>query len=117
MILVTAHMWPGGNAGAAYELMNATITNNGGGSSTAAGDSYFAHVLARPAPHIGCEGYEADVEVRDHKRERGLAPLLISVLAAAHDSGDAMSAPPSRTLARLVLKDIDAFNEQLKGRR
>lgn len=115
MIVVTAHLWPRGNASAAIELGMVTVSNQGPGAN---GDNYTAHVLTRPAPHIGCIGYEADVEVRDHARQNGFAPLLISVLAAAHgEDGNGFSIPPSRALARSVIHDMHDFEERLKGRR
>lgn len=113
MIVLTAQMWPQGNEGRAYELLNMTISNQG---TSETGDSYFSHVLMRPAPHIGIFGYEADVEVKDHKRENGLAPLLIAVLAAAATDKNDLHVPPSRTMERLVLQDVEQFALKLKGR-
>jgi hypothetical protein len=110
-------MWPKGSQLESYELLNATITNQGQGTQQNQ-SNYFAHVLARPNSFIGCVGYEADVEVHDHKGSDGFVPLLMSVLAASHqdNSEQGFFMPQSRVVARLSLADAHEFEQRLKGR-
>lgn len=117
MIIVNAQMWPKGSQAESYELLNATITNQGQGTHQNQ-NNYFSHVLTRPNHFIGCVGYEADVEVHDHKRSDGFVPLLMSVLHAAHQDNSEQSffIPQSRVVARLSLTDMYAFEQRLKGR-
>lgn len=116
MIILNAHMWPHGNQAQAYELLHATITNQSSPGDLK--DSYFAHVLSRPAEGLGVLGFEADVEVRDHERSHGFGTLLMSILAAAvsNDPEKGVFIPPSRTLVRLTLQDVAAFQVALKAR-
>lgn len=117
MIVVNAQMWPKGSQLESFELLNATITNQGQGTQQNQ-SNYFSHVMARPNSFIGCAGYEADVEVHDHKISNGFVPLLMSVLAAAHQDNSEQSffMPPSRVLMRLALADAHEFEQRLKGR-
>jgi hypothetical protein len=111
MIIVTAQMWPDGQEASAYEVMTMSITNQGGTERS----DYNAHVLARPNYNIGCEGYEADVYVRQHERHTGLAPLLISVLAAAEDK-ESLAVPAGQAMRRVIINDMEEFAQRLKGR-
>lgn len=115
MILVTATMWPGGNLAGSYEILHATITNRT--SVEDRGERYVSHVIARPAPTLGISGYEADVETRGHKSQDGFAPLLMSVLAAAHAPNDrGLFLPPSRALSRLDLVTTTEFEAVIRSR-
>lgn len=116
MLIVTGTVWPEGNQAASYEVLHATISNNSAPED--ATQNYTAHVLARPAPFDGIEGYEADVEVREHSRQAGVVPLIVSTLLAAYagDPGAGIALPPSRALARVVLQDLAAFEATIRGR-
>lgn len=114
MINVVATMWPRGNAAEAYELLHATISNRS--ELDDANESYMAYVLARPNVWMGIGGYEADVEVKDHKRAAGFAPLLMSVLNAAHVTVAPIALPPARALARMTIQDAADFERRLKAR-
>lgn len=118
MIIVTATMWPGGDASGSYELMHATLTNRS--SPRDRTESYMAHLLLRPNASRGLPGYEADVEVKEHRYENGFVPLLTSVLMAA-DGGTRSSVtgtnmPTARTLARVDLVTAQQFEGMLRGR-
>lgn len=116
MIIVSANVWPGGSQAEAYELLHASISNQG--PSSTGGESFIAHVLSRPNKYTGVEGFEADVEVSGHRHSAGFAPLLMSILAAAWstDPDKGIMIPPSRALARLTLTDVHEFTQLLKGR-
>lgn len=77
MIIVKATMYPAGG-GRSYEVLHASIENVGQDHD---GDKYFAHVTQRPWT-VG-PGYEADVEVRGHRYDAGLTPLLAAILGQA----------------------------------
>lgn len=112
MIVFTAQMWPDGNQSGAYEVLTGTITNQ---STSGERADYAAHLLARPNLNLGIVGYEADVQVRDHQRHAGLAPLLISVLAAAEDK-DKLEVPAGQAMKRVIIQDMAEFEQRLKGR-
>lgn len=118
MIVVTATMWPLGSQAQSYEMLTTTITNTTA-DELATRDSYSAHVISRPNKFLGIEGYEADVEVRDHERSRGLTPLFMAILGAAHqtDSSKGVILPAANTLARMTIQEIAEFEDRLKGRR
>lgn len=123
MIVVNATVWPGGSEAQAYELLCATISNR----STIRDrlESYHAHVLSRPNKHFGVIGYEADVEIREHRRADGFAPLLCSILGQA--AGQCPSAsnqniagvvlPSARTLTKVTIEDAAAFERRLRERK
>lgn len=115
MIILTATMWPRGVAAASYELLHASISNQDDGN-------YLAHVLSRPNSYIGVTGFEADVQVHNHKHHTGPVPLLIATLATAYDDkilyrgpGEQV-VPAGRLLARAELRNAAQFEEALRGR-
>lgn len=117
MLIVTATMYPHGNPATSYEVLHASISNVTSRESPTGLDSYTAHVLCRPAPHIGVEGYESDVEVQDHLRRDGLPPLLASILCAGSGHPDLkLLLPPSREVAHMTLQTLDDFDRRLRGR-
>jgi hypothetical protein len=114
MIIVTATLWPGGQAMEAKELLHASISN-----VTSEGDqveSYSAHVTARPHLFLGVEGFDADVEVTNHIRSDGIVPLLMSVLEAGLANPNQLY-PQHRTLARLTLREVHEFDAIISGRK
>lgn len=113
MIILSATMWPGGNASGSYELFHGTITNQG--ASDGGGDAYMAHVLARPHTALRTPGFEADVEVKNHHREYGFVPLLDSIIQAVRH-GDGYVTGASRVLARLTIEDAASFEKIIRGR-
>lgn len=120
MIILTATMWPGGNQERSYELLHATIENRTRleDDLKANADRYMAHVCSRPNRWLGVSGYEADVEVRNHKRSDGPAVLLMSVLNAANsvDVNKGTFMPEARQLARVTIKDAADFERRLRAR-
>lgn len=125
MIILTATMHPHGNPAQAYELLHATIENrtriedfDPRGGIDQATERYLAHVLSRPNRWIGVSGYEADVEVKGHRRADGPAPLIRSVLHAAvnEDGSSGFVLPEARRLARVTIEDAAAFEQRLRAR-
>lgn len=114
MVIVQATMWPHGNQMQTFELLHVGISN-----TTSPEDrlqTYMSHVLARPSPFSGIAGYEADVEVTGHEERAGFAPLLASILNAAHgiDESEGILLPPARRLARVEVVSAHQFDELLK---
>lgn len=123
MIIVSASVWPGGSEAQAYELLCATISNRSSPGDRL--ESYHAHVLARPNKFFGVIGYEADIEIKDHKRTDGFAPLVCAVLgqaagpcpAASNQNIAGLVLPSARTLAKVTIADAAAFEQRLRERR
>lgn len=114
MIIVTAVIYPGGNAAESYEVLHGTVTNTR--ADDANGDSYAAHFLQRPHAQEGLEGFEADVAVDGFHRPLGLTPLLGSIFYAIAPLPLDFE-PQVRVDARLTLKELDEFDARLRGRR
>lgn len=115
MIILTATMHPHGDATRRYELLHATIENRTEDCDMA--ERYFAHVLSRPNKYIGISGFEADVEVKGHRRSDGLTPLVIAVLNNAN-SIDVMQGtiiPETRQITRVTIEDASDFERRLRG--
>lgn len=121
MIVITAQMWPKGSQAEAREILNMTLTNQGLSPDGGMGDkryTYFGHVITRPYDVDGFYGYEADVEVRDHKSQDGCVPLIVSALAAANiaDPATGFYLPPSKRIAFSAITTLDDFDKRLRGR-
>lgn len=117
MIIIQGTIYPQGNPASAYEVLHATISNNG--ENPRGGDNYFAHVLARPSQELGIEGFEADVQVIGHNRSHGVSRLLMAILGAAsqEDQFTGSFLPPATAVQRLTLQEVRDFDQLLKGRR
>lgn len=114
MIILTATMHPLGNSAQAYPLLEATITNRTRTEDLVGTvDRYMAHVCARPNKWLGVSGYEADVEVRGHKRSDGVVPVILAVLNAAN--GSERSFPEAQRLNRVTIEDAADFERRLRG--
>lgn len=119
MIILSATMWPGGNSKRSYELLHATIDNRTPLEDyMIGGDRYFAHVCSRPNRYLAVSGYEADVEVRGHKRSDGPAALIMTVLNTANstDANRGTILPEGRQLARVTIEDAAGFEHRLAAR-
>lgn len=112
MIILTATMHPGGDAARAYELLHATIENRTKIEDALGTDRYVAHVLSRPNRFISVSGYEADVEIRSHKRSAGPAALIAAVL----ESSTIEALPEARRWARIIITDAADFEQRLRAR-
>jgi hypothetical protein len=113
MVIVQAVMWPHGNQTQTYELLNVSLSNTSSPEDRL--QRYMAHVLSRPSPMLGIDGYEADVEVQGHESRAGFVPLLASILNAAHETGaEGMILPPARRLSRVEVVSAHEFDEMLK---
>lgn len=122
MIIVTAEMWPQGNQAAAYEILTASVTNNG-----AAADikpvgpdhfQYLATVLSRPDHNYGTPGFQADIDVPNFEGKQGFIRLLMSILAAAisDDKDEGILIPPSILMNRGLVHSQEEYNQLRKGR-
>lgn len=113
MIVLTANMWPRGDARMSYELLHAVIDNRTG-PEDGANERYAAHVLSRPQKYLNIVGYEADVEVKGHRRSDGPASLILAVLHEAN--GFERTLPDARLLSRITIEDAAAFEQRLRER-
>lgn len=111
MIILSATMHPHGDASRAYELLHATIDNRTRLEDEGRGDRYMALVCARPNRFLKVSGYEADVQVKEHRPADGPTALIVAVLNAARGSE---LCPPAQLIARTTLEDAAAFERRLR---
>lgn len=112
MVVITGTLYPHGQDAGRVELLHATISN--AGQLRPGSDCYTAHVLARPHPPLGVLGFEADVEVQNHARHKGITPLLVAVLDAALERSQRDGSPPARLIKRINLLNVDMFNALIR---
>lgn len=113
MIVVTAQLWPHGSQADSRELFNATISN--ANADDVRGDSYFAKVCARPYEALSLPGYSSMVEVVEHHRRNGLAPLLMAVINAPPGQHDGIILPSARVLAHRWLHTTAEYEQLVRG--